>query len=267
MMTAFMAAWVRATDDSELGVLETWLPFIRADGSDEAARTPAKPEDLVASGLSAPPITLRLQSGVASAGRSGAELLAMLGDEAKVELALHTHTANKFDLHTSAFTQAWMVAAYIARPSNKGSDAVSGDKFEPRLDLTEKNYIDAPFAGVKLCTVDENATPNWLQAVIGLSVRILNANLEYSEPQTADGLVYFETELEAIAAVHASFGDKLPPQFITWEQMDTDQVVADLCTHGLGAWCLRKIGAKDDNGRMAPVEDRAFPPGAVLEVE
>ncbi|KAG8468049.1 hypothetical protein KFE25_007101 [Diacronema lutheri] len=268
MMTSFLRAWVRSADAHGRGVLRAWRPYVRADAADGEARKPARPEDLQLGERNAPPMTLRLELGEEPVGRTGDELIASLGPFERSMLHLRARVDNKFDRHTDPFTKAWSAAVLVLNKRDASSSLVSGTDMLPKSDYAEAGeMIDVPFGGVRLCTVDEDKPGETERVIRRFATELANKTLPYSEPKTADGLVYFDSTLEAIAAVQATYGAILPAQFVVWEGLETDQGVADLCTHGLGAWCLRKLGAAAGNGRAPPDEGRAIPKGAALEVD
>jgi hypothetical protein len=265
MITTFLGAWVHMAEGTGKPVMQAWKPHLRkagTDGSniDDIAVEVARPEDVKMSEKGAPSMTLRLDSNLEAAGRTGDERIAALDERDRRLLHLRARVDNKFDKHTDLFTKAWATLVLVFGQQPAASIEVRGTELFPKRDyVAEGNMIAAPFGGIQICKVDEDDIGEWLTAVYRAAFTIANKALPYSEPSTVQGLFYFDTTLEAIAAINATFAGRLPAQFTVWEGLETDRGVADLCTHGLGVWMLKQLDPTTPN--------RSVPAGAVLEID
>jgi hypothetical protein len=265
MITNFVGAWVHMAEGTGKPVLQAWKPHVRKQGTDGSKETDiavevARPDEIRMSESGTPSLTLRLDSNLDIAGRIGDARIAALEPRDRKLLHVRARADNKFDQHTDLFTKAWATLVLVFGQQPAASIEVRGTELFPKRDyVAEGKMIAAPFGGIQICTVDEDEAGEWLGAVSRAGFAIANQVLPFSEPPTAAGLVYFDSPLEAIAATNATFGARLPAQYIVWEGLETDRGVADLCTHGLGAWVLKKLDPK------AP--DRSVPRGAALEVD
>ena len=65
-------------------------------------------------------------------------------------------------------------------------------------------------------------------------------------------LLWFDSPAQAVASMDATFGRYLPPQFSTWDGMQSDKMTAMLCVYGVAAWYLTGVRTAEQSGHEVP---------------
>ena len=89
--------------------------------------------------------------------------------------------------------------------------------------------------------------------------------LSFEEDEALEKLTYWgeggdgrstsaASRAEAYASIEAVFGKYLPQQYKTWDDLDTDAGIAELCIVGVGSWYLKASRSAAAAGHDVPRE-------------
>ena len=192
----------------------------------------------------------------------GTELLAALSDEQRAELEAEARSTkgNKLaqtNANTRLFTKVVQLTVNYRKVGT--SAAVAPPSLAP-APLDRQKVYEAPFGNLRLITTDEDSPDSVVARMLTLLVYATGELLDFEDDEDKEDLVYWDSPAEAWACISETFGKQLPPQYNTWDDLDTADGVAALCYIGVGAWYLRAARTKEAAGHDVPA-------GACYEVD
>ncbi len=271
---AFVRAFARVAAPYG-GVKSLWVarrPMVPGDalkpGETTDARIAMPPEELTLDYNGSAPFELHwLESAVygEEGVRSGEQLFEGLSTEekAKLESIAKSKRLNKIQ-RVNRHTLSWVQIVYLSvDPTLIGSAVNVSTDFLPK-GVEAGDMYECGFGGLRILCKDEDLKGS---AVRTLTLHIVNQstahlldNLEDDEKQQpllywgeGDGKETTEaSRAEAYACIDAVFGDYLPAQFNTWDDLHTDEGFAALCVVGVGAWYLSAARTAEATGHVVP---------------
>ena len=186
------------------------------------------------------------------------EELAMVRKDGVALLRVDADARNLFaraNAHTRFYTQ---MVAMMVKPGAARTSLDVGAELPPKRDFKEGDgsWV-APLGGLRFLKEDEDrGKPGRVSGLIKLLVKATTQHFEWDEEH--EELLWFDSDAHAVACMDATFGPYLPPQFSSWEGLETDAVMAQLCVYGAAGWYLRGVRPEAEAGH-------AVPGGATLE--
>ena len=179
---------------------------------------------------------------------SGELLLESLCDEERALVSKRVHARNPFDelnRNSSIFIE---VVKIMVKPGlRRSADEVSADVQDPQI----FDKWGAPFGGIQIIKVDEDRGKPGRLATFG-KMLVFAATKRFAWDEANEELLWFESPMEAVAAMDASFGPYLPSQFARWDDLGSDEGMADLCVSGVGGWYLTASKPTEEAGHEVP---------------